>query len=50
MTSRVTVGVLQDIQEKVVIVQELSLVASVNLFFSRARAVSNEEKLELVAF
>lgn len=45
-----TLGVLQDIQEKIIILQELSPVSSVNLFFSRSREVKDDEKEELIMF
>lgn len=50
LTSRITVGVLQDITEKIVVLQELTPTQSVDLFFSRARHVDEEEKRELLNF
>ena len=49
MTSRTTLGALQDISEKILVLHELSPFFTVELFMSRARDIEDDEKRELLA-
>jgi predicted phosphoribosyltransferase len=48
MTSRTTLGALQDISEKILVLHELSPFFTVELFISRSRELEDEEIKELL--
>ena len=48
MTSRITLGALQDVQEKVVVIPELNVNYSIKLFTSRSRELTEQEIQELL--
>lgn len=50
LTSRVWVGVLQDIEEKIIELKELAPHYAVDLFLSRARPIKDDEKRELIKY
>lgn len=50
LTSRIWLGVLQDIQEKIIELKELSSNNAVDLFLSRARPINDNEKWDLIKF
>jgi hypothetical protein len=48
LTSRTTLGALQDISEKILVLQEMNPFFTVDLFISRAREIAQEEIKELL--
>ncbi|CDW71451.1 UNKNOWN [Stylonychia lemnae] len=50
MTSRKTLGTLQDVSEKILVLQELSPVYTVDLFVSRSRELKDSEIKELLEY
>lgn len=47
MTSRTTLGTLQDVTEKILVLQELSLAQSVDLFLKRANSVREITQVDI---
>ena len=48
MTSRITLGALQDVKETVLVLKELNIKFTLDLFISRTREISDEERKEFL--